>query len=111
MPSDDSEDWNLLSPIAQNAAAGAAYALRTWLLDSSQEAVWSCRQLHEAADYIMQLRSSLSSYSADDEYVAVQAVQGILRSLELASLRDSGLARSNAAAAGLRLRDHWAGSI
>ena len=111
VPSDDSDAWNLLSPIAQNAAAGAAYALRAWLLDSSQEAVWSCRQLYEAADYIVQLRSSSDSYSADEEGVVVIAVQGILRLLELASLSDSDLARSNAVAGGSGMRDHWSGSI
>jgi hypothetical protein len=38
----------------QNAAAAAAYAIRTWLQDSPQEAAWAARQVYEAADYAAQ---------------------------------------------------------
>lgn len=35
---------------AGNAIAAIAYAARTWMTDSSQEAVWATRQLYEAGD-------------------------------------------------------------
>lgn len=41
VPHDDDEYWSELSPLAQNAAASAAYAVRTWLLEDPQEAVWA----------------------------------------------------------------------
>jgi len=63
VPSDDDEDWSALSPLAQNAAAAAAYALRTWLGGGTQEAVWAALQLYEAADYIAQLGGATQSYS------------------------------------------------
>lgn len=109
VPSDDSDDWSVLSPIAQNASAGAAYALRTWQSGETQEAVWACRQLYEAADYVLQMGSVyLPSGAADksDDLVST-AVRGVIRSLELASVGDHDLARSAAVASGLRLRDHW----
>lgn len=39
---------------AQNAAAAVACAVRTWMTDEPQEAVWGARQVYEAADYAAQ---------------------------------------------------------
>jgi len=47
------EEDEALGPVsgyAQNAIAAIAYAARTWTTDSAQEAVWSARQVYEAAD-------------------------------------------------------------
>ncbi|GEA86031.1 hypothetical protein CGE01nite_32820 [Cellulomonas gelida] len=35
----------------QNAAAAAAYAMRTWMTNSPQEAAWAARHGYELADY------------------------------------------------------------
>ena len=47
----DSEDnWTLEAGYAQNAAAAVAYAARTWIHDSSQDAAWAALQVYETAD-------------------------------------------------------------
>jgi Protein of unknown function (DUF416) len=53
VPSDDGE-WIHEMGYGQNAAAGVAYAVRTWLTDDPQEAAWAARQIYEAADYAAQ---------------------------------------------------------
>jgi uncharacterized protein YjaG (DUF416 family) len=50
MVPDESEEWDLRLAYAQNAVAAAAYAVRTWLSDDPQEAVWAARQVYDAAD-------------------------------------------------------------
>lgn len=50
VPHDDG-DWFHEMGFGQNGAAAVAYAVRTWLTDDPQEAVWAARQVYEAADY------------------------------------------------------------
>lgn len=47
----DADDWVLEAGYGQNAAAAAAYAMRTWMTDAPQEAAWAARQVYELADY------------------------------------------------------------
>lgn len=49
-PTND-EEWVFDMGYAQNGAAAVAYAIRTWLTDDAQEAVWAGRQVQEAAEY------------------------------------------------------------
>lgn len=67
VPHDEDEDWSLTSPLAQNAAACVSYALRAWLSEDPQEAVWAARQLVEAADYIVQLGGPTHTYTDEAE--------------------------------------------
>lgn len=50
VPDEDDEGWTAGRTYAGNAAAAAAYAVRTWLTNDSQEAAWAARQLFDAAD-------------------------------------------------------------
>lgn len=50
MPS-DADGWVREAGYGQNAAAAVAYAIRTWLADSPQEAAWAARQVYEVGDY------------------------------------------------------------
>lgn len=50
VPDEDDEGWTAGRTYAGNAAAAAAYAVRTWLSNDSQEAAWAARQVFEAAD-------------------------------------------------------------
>jgi len=45
------DGWTLETGYGQNAAAAAAYAIRTWLTDDPREAAWAARQVYELADY------------------------------------------------------------
>ncbi len=47
----DADDWVLEAGYGQNAAAAAAYAMRTWMTDAPQEAAWAARHGYELADY------------------------------------------------------------
>lgn len=110
VPSDEDEDWSPLRPLAQNAAAAAAYALRVWPAGRTQEAVWAARQLYEAADYIVQLEGAALSYSEVGDYDVpfLMAVDGIALALKHAARNEVEQARREAAEGGARLRDHWA---
>jgi hypothetical protein len=50
VPDEDEEGWTACRTFAGNAAAAAAYAVRTWLTNDPQEAAWAARQLFDAAD-------------------------------------------------------------
>ena len=50
VPDEDDDGWTAGRTYAGNAAAAAAYALRTWLTNDPQEAAWAARQLLDAAD-------------------------------------------------------------
>jgi hypothetical protein len=54
IPSEDDDGWVHEMGYGQSAVAGIAYAVRTWLTDDPQEAVWAARQVYEAADYAAQ---------------------------------------------------------
>jgi hypothetical protein len=51
VPRED-DSWTDLSGLAQNAAAAAAYALRTAVSGSVDDAMWTALQAYEAADLI-----------------------------------------------------------
>lgn len=89
----EDDDWVLESGYAQNGIAAIAYAIRSWLSDDPQEAVWAARQVYEAADYGAQQRQTFAvrAYSAEVEAelatapVVLAAVRGIFEDLEAAS--------------------------
>lgn len=87
----DVEGWILETGYGQNAAAAAAYAIRTWLTDSPEEAAWAARQVYEIADYAVLQGGFAPSFNHRDlegRVLATDAVQlalkAIARSLELA---------------------------
>lgn len=88
VPSDDGT-WVFEMGYGQNAAAAAAYATRTWLLDSPQEAAWAARQVYEAADYAAQhelptvdLKTSGAERTIIQSRVVQAALSGIWGDLE-----------------------------
>lgn len=95
---DDEDDWSDLNPLAQNAAAAVAYALRTRATGESQEAVWAARQVIDAADYLLQLRGSRDSQVGDGapSHVAI-ALATTLASLKTSSATEL---RAQASSAG-----------
>lgn len=106
VPNDDDENWSTLSPLAQNAAASAAYAVRTWLLEDPQQAVWAARQVFEAGDYLVQIGAPAQSYVATsdpDEPVAL-AISGIALALAHSGSSSTTNLREEAATGGVRLR-------
>lgn len=85
VPSDDGDDWFLEMGYGQNAAAAAAYAIRTWLTDDPQEAAWAARQVYEVADYGVLQGSptiDLNAPDAESQVIASAAVQEALVALE-----------------------------
>lgn len=92
VPDDSAGDWSEQSPLAQNAAAAVAYALRVWRSGDPQEAVWGARQLYEAADYLVQKRASTHSYvdGHDEEPMALAlvAIEATLLAAASASVVD-----------------------
>lgn len=85
VPDEDDDGWTLLVGYTQNAAAATAYAVRTSLSDSAQEAVWAARQAYEVAD----LAAQHSGYSrASDgeplerQLLSAEVVQHALRGIE-----------------------------
>jgi uncharacterized protein YjaG (DUF416 family) len=106
VPSDDDEDWTEASPIAQNAAAAVAYALRTQLSGDSQDGVWAARQLYEAADFLVQLAEADHTYvqSADKEDPVAVAVAGISAALDGLGMQSASEFKTSAREGGERLR-------
>lgn len=94
VPTDDGE-WVFEMGYGQNAAAAVAYAVRTWLADDPQEAVWGARQLYEAADCAAQ--QSLAGWDVDaggteSSLFRSRAVQSALEGLsaDLVEVESSG---------------------
>jgi Protein of unknown function (DUF416) len=106
VPNDDDENWSTLSPLAQNAAASTAYAVRTWLLEDPQQAVWAARQLFEAGDYLVQLVAPFQSYVAttDSDEPASLAISGIALALAHSGSQPVANLRIEAASGAVRLR-------
>jgi hypothetical protein len=106
VPNDDDEGWSTLSPLAQNAAASAAYAVRTWLLEDPQQAVWAARQVFEAGDYLVQLGASAQSYVATSESdePSSLAIRGIALALTDSPSSPVEALRAEAESGGVRLR-------
>jgi len=112
----DEDDWTLETGYAQNAAAAAAYAIRTWLTDDPQEAAWAARQVYELADYaVLQGRPALDLNAPESEAQVLESetVQNALIALDHAlvvvesapstwqELREDAIADSEA----------WAGTL
>jgi uncharacterized protein YjaG (DUF416 family) len=105
VPDDQDDNWMILSPLAQNAAASVAYALRSSLVDDPQEAVWAARQLHEAADYLVQLTGPEQTYEDHPSSTPMSiAVGGIETALACAVSAPVSDLRTKSEADGWRLR-------
>ncbi len=113
VPSDD-DGWTREMGYGQNAAAAAAYAIRTWLTDDPQEAAWAALQVYELADYaVLQGDPALDLNASDAEarVLASDLVQHALGALaEAIALVESGSAgwqklRADAEAGGQALAD------
>jgi len=105
VPDDEDEDWTLLSPLAQNAAAAVAYALRTCPSGDVQEATWAARQVHEAADYLVQLVQPEQTYAPESDATAEPmsiALRGIATALATIESAELDELRADAAADGAR---------
>lgn len=87
IPHDDDADWSVWSPLAQNAAAAVAYAIRAWVSGDSLNSVWAARQLYEAADYLLQIGEPGDAYLNDGKSVslAIQAIDTTLAKMEATS--------------------------
>lgn len=103
----EDEDWVLESGYAQNGIAAIAYAIRSWLSDDPQEAVWAARQVYEAADYGAQRSrpATVRAYSAEVEAelartpVVQAAVRGISEDLVFAGKDSVEVVRQRAQSA------------
>lgn len=103
----EDDDWVLESGYAQNGIAAIAYAIRSWLSDDPQAAVWAARQVYEAADYGAQhMRSAaVRAYSADVEAefartpVVQAAISGIDEDLVAAGEESAEVVRQRARSA------------
>jgi hypothetical protein len=72
--------------VAQNAVACVAYALEVRQTGAVQTAVWAARQLHEAADAVVQQGAAVQAYVEDiDQEPPVRlVVRGIYSALDAA---------------------------
>ncbi len=113
VPSDE-DGWTREMGYGQNAAAAAAYAIRTWLTDDPQEAAWAARQGYELADYsVLQGDPDLDLNAADAESrvhasdLVQQALSAIANALVVVEGGPSGWQdlRGDAEADGRRLAD------
>lgn len=103
----EDDDWVLESGYAQNGIAAIAYAIRSWLSDDPQEAVWAARQVYEAADYGAQRSkpAAVRAYSAQVEAelartpVVQAAVRGISEDLVAAGKESVEVVRQRAQSA------------
>ena len=83
----DEDGWTLETGYAQNAAAAAAYAIRTWLSDDPREAAWAARQVYDLADYaVLQGRPALDLNAPESEAQVLESetVQNALRAIDRA---------------------------
>ena len=105
VPDEDGEDWTELSPLAQNAAAAVAYALRAWRSADAQDGVWAARQVYEAGDFLDQVGSPPHQYADSDRVDSVAALLagGIAAALADCDSGDLDRLRADAVADGERL--------
>jgi hypothetical protein len=89
VPDEDDEGWTAGRAYASNAAAAAAYALRTWLTNDPQEAAWAARQLLDAADLVYFQANPGGSFVAEEQDkaslespVVQSAISAVHRDLE-----------------------------
>ena len=83
VPVDDGE-WVFEMGYGQNAIAAIAYAIRAWLTNDPQEAVWGARQVYEAADIAAQQASPglpLNEPGTEDSLAEATVVQVALAGL------------------------------
>ncbi|GAA3520803.1 hypothetical protein GCM10022234_15740 [Aeromicrobium panaciterrae] len=81
----EDDSWIIESGYGQNAAACTAYAVRTWLTDDPQEAVWAARQIYEVADYAAQNADAsidLNDLAVESRLLATAIVQSALRGID-----------------------------
>jgi len=115
VPDEDDEGWTAGRAYAGNAAAAAAYALRTWLTNDPQEAAWAARQLFDAADLAYSQANPGGSFVTEEQDraslespVVQSAISAIQRDLEaIENARPSFEVRQRAEAEG---RD-WAAAV
>lgn len=84
VPDEEDETWTDESAYAQNATAAAAYALRTRIAGSVQEASWAALQAYEAADQLAQRRLAHLDLNAPGTEAALlehPVVQDVLHAL------------------------------
>ncbi len=74
---DEADEWSAARPYAEDAVSAVAYALRSGLTGSTQEAVWAARRVYEALDQhvITVTGVSLGAPDAEDRLVADPRVQ------------------------------------
>lgn len=83
VPDEDDEDAPVDVALVQNAIAAVAYALRAVGSHDAQDVVWAARQLHEAADYIVQREAPNQTYIEGLEEAPIQLVlRGLGSALE-----------------------------
>lgn len=112
VPHDDTPGWEA-APIAANAVAATYYALRVQRSGSVQDAVWSARQIVEAADYIMGASvgaGALRGHRSESPSLEDLALAEISRLLDSIPIVESRVGESvlDARAAGIEFRNHWA---
>lgn len=85
IPDEDDEGWTADRAYAGNAAAAAAYALRSWLTNDPQEAAWAARQLFDAADLAYFQANPGGSFVAEEQdraYVESPVVQSAISAIQ-----------------------------
>ena len=104
----EDEGWVLESGYAQNGIAAIAYALRSWLSNDPQQAVWAARQVYEAADYAIERGPSSAAphlWEGESELanhpLEQVAIQAILTDLENAKSYDPRAVRDQAKSAAM----------
>ncbi|MDQ0077888.1 DUF416 family protein [Arthrobacter oryzae] len=84
VPSEDGDNA-LESGYAENAAVAVAYAIRTWLSDDPQEAVWAARQVFDVADYAFWLanpNADVNDRSSNNAVMKSDIVQEALSAID-----------------------------
>lgn len=85
VPDEDEGGWTPAKAYAGNAAAAAAYALRVWITDDAQHAVWAALQLFDAADFAyFQANPDGGSFSAEENQASLnsQIVQSVIAAIQ-----------------------------
>ena len=81
VPDEDDEGWTAARAYAGNAAAAAAYAVRTWLTNDSQEAAWAARQLLDAAD-LAYFQESFTAEAEEKASLDSPVVQSVISAVQ-----------------------------
>lgn len=104
----ESEEWSVVTGLAENAAVAVSYAIDAALGCSAQDAAWAARQLYEAADLWVRTRDDVdfNVSGAEATVLADPIVQSELRrqARDLDQLERSETDLLPRVAADLRLR-------